>query len=421
MRSSNTFAVLFWTYTSRAKNNQAPIYARITVNGKKANISLKFKADIRTWDSNKQRAKGNSEDSRILNQYLDRVRAQIVQCYHDLKFRGRLITSDLLKAKYLGETDNFKTLQNLIEYHTLKTEKTLAKGTLKNFSVTQGYLKKYLKDVLKTSDVYLKELNYKFICDFASFLHSYWPKGHPKAMGNNTVMKHIQRFRKIITLGYHIEWIEKDPFVRWKPTYEKRERSFLTDNELSNIETYILPIERLERVRDLFLFSCYTGIAYVDIVKLSKNNIVIGIDGYSWIFTNRQKTKAPVKIPILPKAQALLNKYKNHSMTRISNTLFPVITNEKVNLYLKEIAILCGLQKNLTFHMARHTFATTVTLSNGVPIETVSKILGHSKIASTQIYARVVERKISTDIAALKIKLSNTNNNNHEQQNRLVK
>lgn len=408
MRTSKTFAILFWIHTSRTKNNRTRIYVRITINGKRANISLKYKADTRLWDAKRQRAKGNSEESRAFNHYLDQVHSQIVQCYQDLKFKGKLITAELVKAEYLGENDNSKTLQNLIEYHTEKTKKTLAIGTIRNFGVTQGYLDKYLNNVLKTSDIYLKELNYKFICDFANFLNCFWPKGHPKAMGNNTVMKHIQRFRKIVTLGYHIEWIDKDPFVRWKPTYEKRERPFLTDNELSNIETYHFPIERLERVRDLFIFSCYTGIAYIDIMNLSKKNILKGIDGNNWIFTNRQKTKSPVKIPLLRKAQELLNKYQNHSMTQITKTLFPVITNEKVNLYLKEIAEACGITKNLTFHMARHTFATTVTLSNGVPIETVSKLLGHSKIASTQIYARVVERKISEDMQILRDKMNST-------------
>ena len=411
MRTSNTFAILFWVHSSRVKNNQTRIYARITVNGKRANISLKYHADIRIWDSNRQRAKGNSERARTLNQYLDQVHSQIVQHYQDLKFKGHLITVELIKAEYLGESDNSKTLQNLIEYHTQKTEKTLAIGTLRNFGVTEGYIFRHLNNELNTTDIYLKELNYKFICDFANFLRCYWPKGHPKAMSNNTVMKHIQRFRKIVTLGYHIEWIDRDPFVRWKPTYEKRERPYLTDNELSNIETYHFPIERLERVRDLFIFSCYTGIAYIDIMNLTNDNILKGIDGNDWIFTNRQKTKSPVKVPLLAKAQELIYKYQNHPMTQITETLFPVITNEKVNLYLKEIADACGLKKNLTFHMARHTFATTVTLSNGVPIETVSKLLGHSKIASTQIYARVVERKVSEDMQILKDKMEASINN----------
>ncbi|WP_428743317.1 site-specific integrase [Tenacibaculum sp.] len=409
MRTSNTFAILFWAYSSRAKDNLTGMYARITVNGKKVNISLKQQVDIRTWDSKRQRAKGNSETSRALNSYLDQVHSQLVKLYQDLKFKGELITAELIKAEYLGESDNSKTLQNLLEYHKNKTEKTLAIGTLRNFSVTQGYLNKYLNNVLNTPDIYLKELDYKFICDFANFLYCFWPKGHPKAMSNNTVMKHIQRFRKIVTLGYHIEWIDRDPFVRWKPTYEKRERPFLTDNELSNIETYNLPIARLERVRDLFVFSCYTGIAYIDIINLTNNNVLKGIDGNDWIFTNRQKTKSPVKVPLLGKAKELLVKYQNHPMTQVTGTLFPVITNEKVNLYLKEIAEACGLKKNLTFHMARHTFATTVTLSNGVPIETVSKLLGHSKIASTQIYARVVERKVSEDMQTLMNKIDVSN------------
>ncbi len=411
MRTSTTFSILFWIYSKRAKNNQTGIYARVTVNGKKVNISLKYKVDVRTWDAKRQKAKGNSESARTLNQYLNQVHSQIFQCYQNLKLSGKLITAELMKAEYLGESDNSKTLQNLLEYHTKKTEKILARGTLRNFAVTQGYINKYINNVLNTPNVYLKELNYKFICDFANFLHCFWPKGHPKAMSNNTVMKHIQRFRKIATLGYHLEWVDRDPFVRWKPIYEKRERPYLTDNELSNIETYYFPIARLERVRDLFVFSCYTGIAYIDIMNLTNDNILKGIDGNDWVFTNRQKTKSPVKVPLLRKAQELLHKYQNHPMTQVTETLFPVITNEKVNFYLKEIAEAVGLKKNLTFHMARHTFATTVTLSNGVPIETVSKLLGHSKIASTQIYARVIERKISEDMQVLRDKIDTSINN----------
>lgn len=406
MRTQNTFSTLFLVQKSKAINNEALLYARVTVNGKRADISLKKKISLSIWDNKKKKARGNSNEVIQINEYLKQVRTQLFQCYQDLKFKGELITARLIKAAYLGENDNCKTLQSLLEYHNKKTEKTLAKGTLRNFAVTESYVNRYLDSVLNTSDIYLKDLNYKFICDFAHFLHTYWPKEHPKALSNNTVMKHIQRFRKIVTLGYHIEWIDRDPFVRWKPTYEKRERPFLTVNELSNIETYYFPIARLERVRDLFIFSCYTGIAYIDIMNLTSDNILKGIDGSDWIFTNRQKTKASVKVPLLRKAKELLIKYHNHPMTEITGTLFPVITNEKVNLYLKEIAEACGLNKNLTFHMARHTFATTVTLSNGVPIETVSKLLGHSKIASIQVYARVVERKVCEDMNALRRKLN---------------
>ncbi|UGU16449.1 site-specific integrase [Sinomicrobium kalidii] len=340
-----------------------------------------------------------------MNQYLDEVYTLIFQCYQDFKYKRQLITAELIKARYCGEGEHAKTLLDIIRYHSKKIESTLTPGTVRNFKVTQSYVNKYLNDKLNTSDLYLHELNYKFISDFEDYLHDYWPKGHPKAMSHNTIMKHIQRLRKIVTLAYHIEWLDKDPFVRWKPTWEKRQREFLSENELSNLETYIFPIDRLDRVRDLFVFSCYTGISYSDIIQLSYDNIQKGIDGNDWIITKRQKTKTPVKIPILDKTQELINKYKNHPITQVSGALLPVITNEKLNLHLKEIADACGIKKNLTFHMARHTFATTVTLSNGVPIETVSKLLGHTKLASTQIYARVLDKKISEDIEVLKGKL----------------
>lgn len=402
MKSSNTFSILFWINASRAVNNEAEIYARVTVNQKRVNISLKRKIPINQWDVAKKRIKGHSEQAKQVNQYLDQVYTQLFQIYQDLKFQGSLITAQLIKANYNGENEQSKSLLNLLEYHSQKIENTLAKGSIRNFGVTENYLKKFLKETRKTTDIYLKELDFKFLCDFEYYLSSYWPVGHPKAMSHNTVMKHIQRVRKMVTLAYHLEWIPKDPFVRWKSTFEKKEREFLSDNELSIMENFDFEIDRLDRVRDLFIFSCYTGISYVDIMNLTKNNLVIGIDGRTWIITKRQKTKSAVKVPLLGKAEEVVEKYKDHPMTRVTNSILPRITNEKLNQYLKEVAFYCGIKKNLTFHMARHTFATTITLSNGVPMETVSKLLGHTKIATTQIYARVLENKISNDMLNLK-------------------
>lgn len=239
------------------------------------------------------------------------------------------------------------------------------------------------------------------------FLSEVWPTGHPKALSNNTRMKHIQRLRKVVTLAYHLEWIDKDPFVRWKMTYDKTNREFLSEQELKKLENKVFISERLDRVRDLFVFSCYTGISYVDIMNLTPNHLVLGIDGDNWIMTKRQKTNTTVKVPLLGQALDIVNKYKDHPVTAVNNSLLPVLTNEKLNIFLKEVANFVGIKKKLTFHMARHTFATTVTLSNGVPIETVSKLLGHSKIATTQIYARVLENKVSADMNALKNVLLN--------------
>jgi integrase/recombinase XerD len=407
MKTSRTFSILFWINTSRTPNGNAKLFVRITVNGKRANIGLNRDVPVDLWDVNAKKVMGNSKNAKEINKHIDLVRAKLYNIYQELDYKNELITSKLLKARFLGEDDASKSLQEILAYHNRKIENTLSKGTIRNFGITEKYINKFLNQRLQTSDVFLKSLNYKFISDFETFLTEYYPTGHPKAMSHNTVMKHIQRLRKIVTLAYHLEWIEKDPFIRWKTTFEKTNREFLSANELSNLETYNFKLDRLDRVRDLFVFSCYTGISYADIIKLTPLNISFGINGEKWILTKRQKTKTPIKIPILEKAQDILNKYEEHPITQITGTLLPVITNEKLNLYLKEVADAVGITKNLTFHMARHTFATTVTLSNGVPIETVSKLLGHTKIATTQIYAKVLDNKISEDIMNLQKKLNN--------------
>ena len=407
MKTSHTFSILFWINSSRSTNNKADLFLRITVNGRRANIGLKRKVLIDQWDKKAKKVKGTNAQAKAINNLINESQAKVYSIYQELKYKEELITAQLIKAKFFGEDEGAKSLQEILTYHNEKIEKTLSAGTIRNFGVTQKYVDRFLKKKLKTNDIYLKQLNFKFISDFETFLTSYYPKGHFKAMSHNTVMKHIQRLRKIITLAYHLEWIDKDPFVRWKPTFEAKQREFLNSHELDLLERYKFPIERLDRVRDLFIFSCYTGISYADIIALTKTNLMIGEDKNLWIITKRQKTGSPVKVPLLEKAEEILNKYEDHPVTEVTQSLLPVISNEKVNLYLKEIADAAQIKKNLTFHMARHTFATTITLSNGVPIETVSKLLGHNKIATTQIYARVIDSKISTDMKQLKNKLKN--------------
>lgn len=405
MRTSTTFSILFWIYATRAKNNQTDIYARITVNGKRVNISLKKKVDVNSWDVKRQKVKGNGTNAREINLYLDEVKSTIFQCYRDLKLENRVLSPQLIKARFLGEDKEIYSLINIIDYHNETMANKLSPKTLCHYRTSQKYILEYISKKYKSSDVYLQDLDYAFVLGFESFLRSYQPKHYQGEIGNNAVMKHIQRLRKMITLAYHLEWIERDPFVKFKPTLEKREREFLTDIELKSIENLSPSIERLLVVKDLFIFSCYTGISYGDIMKLTPDHILKGVDGNNWIMANRNKTGVPFKIPLLPAVELLINKYKEHPRTQFLGNLMPSISNQRLNSYLKEIADLCFIKKNLTFHMARHTFATTITLSNGVPIETVSKLLGHTKIATTQIYARVIERKVSEDMEKLKIKL----------------
>lgn len=416
MQAKHTFSTLFWLQTTRAINNEALIYIRITVDGKRVNFSLKKRIHLDLWDSTKKKVKGTTSHAKQTNLYLEEVKSQLFQIYQDLKFKGQFITAQLIKSHYTNTNiDEGKTIINIIEYHNKKISNTLAAGSIRNFGVTENYLKNFLKKEKHTSDIFLKQLNFEFLSDFIMYLTNLYPAGHPKALNHNTVMKHIQRLRKIVTLAFHMEWIEKDPFVRFRMSFEKTNREFLSETELHNLEKKEFISNRLDRVRDLFVFSCYTGISYVDIMSLTPDNLVMGIDGNNWIITKRQKTNTTVKVPLLPQALNIVSKYKDHPVTAVSGTLLPKLTNEKLNMYLKEVANFVGIKKNLTFHMARHTFATTITLSNGVPIETVSKILGHTKITTTQIYARVLENKISSDMNLLKSILE-TKDHKHKQK-----
>ncbi|WP_430905713.1 site-specific integrase [Maribacter sp. 2-571] len=407
MRAKLTFSILFWIYGSRADgNNSSNIYARITLNGQKLNFSVKRKINVDSWDSKRQRARGNSEKSRAINYYLDEVKSELVSAYSDLKAESKVITPQLIKARFFGDDKKNQSLRDVFKYHNDKMGSKLARKTLCHYKTSQKYILEYIKAEYNKEDMYLQDLDYEFVLGFESFLRSYQPRHYQGSIGNNAVMKHIQRLRRMVTLAYHMEWLERDPFVKFKPKLEKKEREFLTEKELERIEQFSTSIERLAVVKDLFVFGCYTGICYGDIMDLNKHSIVTGIDGNLWLMANRNKTGTPFKIPILPVAEKLIHKYQNHHRTHFNGKLLPSISNQKLNSYLKEVADLCDIEKNLTFHMARHTFATTVTLTNGVPIETVSKLLGHTKLATTQIYARVIERKLSADMMVLKKKLA---------------
>jgi len=402
MQHSRTFSILFWVNTSRTKNGEAKIYARVTVNQKRVNISLKYDVLVNTWDKNKSRVKGNSEKTRTINYYLDQVYLKLFKCYQELNAEEKLVTAKAIKNRFLGIDERHHSMQDLIHYHNDKMVYKLHKDTMRHYKTSQKYIMLLINKTYKNSDIYLKDLNYSFIIDFENLLQSF----NDRTIANNTIMKHIQRLRKMITMAHHMEWIDRDPFTKFKGKHEKVERGFLTLAELTRIEELPYSIERIQTAKDLFVFSCYTGIAYGDAMLLTKDNVVHGLDGYKWIMTKRQKNGNPVKIPLLPKALRLIETYKTHPKVIRNGTLFPKISNQKLNNYLKEVAELCDIKKKVTFHMARHTFATTITLSNGVPIETVSKILGHTKIATTQIYAKVIERKVSDDMFMLREKLS---------------
>lgn len=340
-----------------------------------------------------------------LNNYLEQYRSGIVESYQHLLLQKKLITSELVKDKFTGEDQAAFTVCRLIEFHNTEQIQVLEPGTMKNYYTTQKYIQEFIIERFGTKDKYLSELTYKFITDFEYYLRNRTPDKGQKPLNNNGLMKHIERFCKMVNLAVRLEWIDRNPFHAYQLKFDKVEREFLTKDELARIENKHFNIVRLQVVKDLFIFSCYTGLAYIDVFNLTPANLVEKSANNIWIMTNRQKTNEPVKVPLLPKALEIVEKYKGHPQALAEGKVLPTLSNQKLNSYLKEIADMCDITKPLTFHIARHTFATTVTLTNGVPIETVSKLLGHSKLTTTQIYAKVIESKLGDDMARLSERL----------------
>lgn len=273
-----------------------------------------------------------------------------------------------------------------------------AAGTAERYRSAKKHLAEYIKYDYKKDDIPIQDVNHKFITGFEYYLKAVRKCSH------NTAIKYVVNFKKIIRIAYANDWITKDPFARWKVRLKNVEREYLTQEEIDHLLETNFHTLRLEQVRDIFVFCCFTGLAYADVKKLSKDDINKGVDGELWINTSRTKTKSKANIPILPTAQAILNKHA-YSPDLKNDRVLPVLTNQKMNAYLKEIAHISGIKKNLTTHLARHTFATTVTLSNGVSIESVSKMLGHRNLRTTQHYAKILNRRVSEDMQMLREKL----------------
>mgnify|MGYP003647557771 CR=1 FL=1 len=399
----NLFSFIFYIKRSKAdKNGKANIYLRITVNGKRAELSISRKVEVSKWSTSSGKMKGSSAEAQQLNKYIDSITNRIYKIHQRLTEENKLVTAATIRNVYQGKDENKKMILEIFENHNIQMEKLIGKdyalGTSERYKTAKKHLSHYILHEYKVDDIPVKEINNKFIKGFEYYLKTVRNCAH------NTTIKYITNFKKIVRIAYANDWIEKDPFFNWKATLKTVEREFLTQEEIQRLIDKDFTITRLNLVKDIFVFSCYTGLAYADVKELSKNNIVIGIDGTRWIKTTRKKTKTKSSIPLLPIAEIIIRKYEQHFDIINSDKILPILSNQKMNAYLKEIADLCEINKNLTFHLARHTFATTITLSNGVPIESVSKMLGHKSLKTTQHYAKVLDRKVSDDMMALKNK-----------------
>ena len=405
MERKHSFSTLSIIRNGRKnRKDKYPVYLRITVGGIRAEIATNVSVYIEKWNVAKGRLSGTIEDTRRCNLLLDNFEHKAREIYNRFLLEGKNVTSEQIKNEITGTEQRKQKLIETFELEVARMELRKGNGftigTIKNWKVTLRHLKEFLVNHYTITDISFRQLDYQFISNLEWFAKTKW------RCQTNAFLKHVQRLQKVIKIAINRVWIQKDPFLNFHCKPEKTHRTFLTPNELGKIEEKAFSLERLEHVKDVFIFSCYTGLAYVDIQQLTLHSLQIGVDGKKWIYTFRQKTSNKSNIPLLPKALKIIEKYSDYTLQNSQGSLLPMINNSKTNAYLKEIADLCGIEKNLTFHMARHTFATTVTLSNGVPMETVSNMLGHTKISTTQIYAKVLENKVSEDMMALELRLS---------------
>ncbi|MBB2145816.1 tyrosine-type recombinase/integrase [Pedobacter sp. LMG 31464] len=381
------------------------IYMRITVLGttpKEAPTGRKI--DPKLWDSKSNSAIGRTEAIKNLNKYLETISSQFDQIHTEFKKEDLEINADTLMKKYLGKEEKPKKLLEVFFQHnadleTLIEKKKAKPNTLKGYKASVIHLTGYLEKIYRAEDIEIRKIDFTFITGYDFYLQT------EKSLSKISVAKYMKHFKKIILLSIAHRYISYNPFSLYKVSAPPKKVIKLTKPEVARIAALDIKIDRLDRVRDIFLFSIYTGLSYADIKKLHRWEIEDGGDGRLWINTNREKNDNASNIPLMPTPLRLIEKYKDHPECIAKELVMPVLSNQKMNSYLKEIADLTGIKKKMTFHLARHTFGTTITLGNGVPIETVSKMMGHLDIRTTMHYAEVMEEKISQDMDSLREKL----------------
>lgn len=400
----NTFSLLF--YLKRPKNYVAgsmPIYMRITVDGGLKELSTGKQCEPERWNPKTLRLDGKKEDAKTINCHLKTIEDKIDQAHTDLFKAGEEITALSLKNKYLGIHEVAHTLITAIQDHNDKVKALIGKGftqgTLTKYNTTLKHTKSFILYKYKLQDLILDKVDNYFISEFDFYLRS------KCGCENNAAVKHLKNLGKVIRICLANRWMTYDPFSGHKNKITKVQQVILSPSDIQAIYDKDFAIERLRIVRDAFIFCCYTGMSFIDLVELKKSEIIKGVDGSLWIIKKRHKTGIPCNVPMLPVPLEIMERYTDHPLCANSDLVLPMNSNQKMNAYLKEVADLSGVEKHLTFKVARVAFATTITMANGIPIESVSKMLGHTSIKTTQIYAKIMDNKVGEDMEVLKNKV----------------
>jgi site-specific recombinase XerD len=392
----NNISLLFWLFKAKTnKEGNAPLMIRISWRGERVQCSTGKMVEIKRWDAKRCKVKGADNLAAHINEFVISTTSTITGTFNEMLQQGDVCLISIMDKLFNRVSDNH-TLMELIKFHNEQVKAKIGadytKATYKKYIVTQDKVQRFLKHQNGKDDLKLKDLSRKLIAEFDFYLKT---QEHNQ---QNTTSKHCKNLKRVINIGILHGWLEKSPFDAFKTPYTVKEKTFLTKDELLILEQKQFKIERLNLVKDLFIFQCYTGLAFADMAKLKGSDVITGIDSNKWIVIYRTKTKIRSAIPLLPSAIQVVNKYNPLFMERVNERLLPVYSNQKFNSYLHEITELCGFHKTISSHAGRRTFATTIGLANGVSLETISKILGHTTIKITQQYAIVTDLRVSEEM-----------------------
>lgn len=396
-----TFNVLFFIRKTRAlKSGENPIMLRISIAGQLSEIQLKRAVKPNLWNQNKERCTGKDAASLEINRYLESVKLRLFEIHRKMEEEGKLINPMEIKRKFLGLDEEHKMFFQVFQEHNDKCReligKDYAKVTISRFDTCLKYFREMSQTQYQRKDIPLKEVTNGMIHDYIHFLKA------EKGLQENTVIRYMKVVKKVLNIAVNYDWIPKNPFGNIRFHEKEVNKEFLTKEELETLRTKEFDIPRLELVRDVFLVQCWTGLAFIDVSELKEEHIIADNDGNLWIRKERHKTGIMCNVPLIDVPLEIIEKYKDHPLCQKRGILLPVLSNQKMNSYLKEIADCCGIKKKLSTHTGRHTFCSVVTLANNVSLENIAKMVGHTNTRMTQRYAKVLDQSILRDMQRVK-------------------
>jgi site-specific recombinase XerD len=395
----STFKVLFYANGSKEKNGIVPIMGRVTINGSVAQFSCKQTIPKALWDAKGNRAKGKSIEARDINHALDNIKAQIIKHYQRISDREAYVTAEMVRNAYQGIGSEYETLLGAFDKDNATFQKRVGtdrvKGTYMARVRARNHVAAFIKANYKRSDLSMLELTPDFIKEFAVFLST------DRGLQNGSIWTNCMWLKGVVMRAHFNGLVPRNPFAQFHISPNIKEREYLTEEELKTLMTHEFADARLSYIRDIFVFASFTALSFVDVKELTTDDIV-EVNGEKWILSKRHKTKVPFQVKLLDIPLQIIKRYEEFQTDK---SVFPNLNYWSICKPLKKMIKECGITKDISFHCARHGFAT-LALSKGMPIESVSRVLGHTNIVTTQLYAKITTQKIDHDLTMFGDKLN---------------